>query len=140
MGGGKLMGYVNIEGEILDVEVHPHGYAMVSSGNRDWYVFQDEEQAGQEARDYWLDMAENDQAEFTCMVGESTLVDWALGNFAGPGSEQVTSLNDWLDLWLKAPEEQWASYDGNMVEGTVSKEVMEELGFEDKKVVFYRHN
>jgi len=134
------MGYVNIDGEVLDVDVHPNGYATVSSGNREWYVFQDTEQAGEEARDYWENMAEYDQAEFTCMVGESTLIEWALGNYAGPGSTQVCSLKDWLDLWYDTPEEQWASYDGTEVDGTVSKEVMEELGFDDKDVVFYRHN
>jgi hypothetical protein len=113
---------------------------MVSDGNREWYVFQDEEQAGKEAREYWLDMATYDQAEFVYIVGESTLVEWALGNLAGPGSTQVSSLEEWLDLWLTTPEEQWASYDGNVLDGTVSKEVMDELGFDEKEVVFYRHN
>ena len=133
------MGYVNIDGEVLDVDVYSYEYAMVSSGNREWYVFQDTEQAGEEAREYWENMARYDQAEFACLIGESTLIEWALGNYAGPGSTKVTSLKEWLDLWLNTPEEQWALYDGIELEGTVSKEVMEELGFSAKYVVFYRH-
>ncbi len=56
-------------------------------------------------------MAENDSKEFVCMVGEETLVAWALGQYAGPGSTHVQSLNEWLDLWLNTPEEHFASYD-----------------------------
>jgi hypothetical protein len=134
------VGYVNIDGEVLDVDVQNYEYPMVSHGNREWYVFQDEEHAGKEAREYWMDMAENDQSEFVCIVGENNLVNWALGNMAGPGSTKVSSLEEWFDLWLNIPEEQWASYDGNVLDGTVSKEVMDELGFSDKNVVFYRHN
>jgi len=134
------MGYVKIGDEVLDVEVQTGGYTMVSTGNHDWYVFQDEEHAGEEARSYWEYMANNDKDEFACMVGSETLIDWALGNYAGPGYTKVKSLSEWLDLWLDTPEEQWGTYDGCAEYGTVSKEVMEELGFDDKNVVFYRHN
>lgn len=133
---------INIDGEILDVNVLGNGYPTVDEGGngRDWYIFQNREEAGEAAREYWKDMAENDPSEFTCIVGEESLVKWALNQFAGPGSTQVRNLSDWLDLYLDVPEEQWASYDGAELEGTISKEVMEELGFTDKNVVFYRHN
>ena len=132
------MSYVNIEGEILDVEVQDRKYPTVSHGDREWYVFQDSESAGEAARGYWEEMARTDPDEFTYIVGQRNLVAWALGMWAGPGSKQVTSLKDWLDLWLGTPEEQWASYDGEEVEGTVSREAMGELGFKNKSVVFYR--
>ena len=136
------MGYVNIDNEVMDVNVNNYGYPTVVDGRIGgfWYLFQDHETAGVAAREYWESMAENDPQEFTCMVGEETLVKWALNRFAGPGSTQVRNLEEWLDLWLDTPEEQWGSYDGNCVEGTISKEVQEELGFDSKDVVFYRHN
>lgn len=64
---------------------------------------------------------------------------WALGNPAGPGSTQVESLEEWLDLWLDTPEEEFASYDGEEVEASeADEELIEELGF--TPAVAYRHN
>jgi hypothetical protein len=84
-------------------------------------------------------MAENDPREFTCMVGETTLVKWGLGQMAGPGTTQVRSLEEWLDLWLTIPEEQWASYDGNELDVEyVSPALEAELSI--TPTVAYRHN
>lgn len=136
------MGYVNIEDEILDVEVMQFGdhNFMVRDRNREWYVFQDENVAGEAAREYYKDMAENDPYEIICMVGRDTLIQWGLGRSAGSGYNQVSSLMEWLNLWLDTPEELFASYDGNILTGTVSKDVMNEVGIASKNVVFYRHN
>jgi hypothetical protein len=134
------MNTANIDGEVVEVEVKDFGYQMITSGSREWYIFQNEEEAGKEAREYYKDMAENDAEEFICMVGEETLVKWCLGEYAGPGLTQVTSLEAWLDLWLDNPEEQWAGYDGITLEGTISNDLKEELGFDSNKVIFYRSN
>ena len=106
--------YITIDGETLEVEsVHNNGYLpMLRTEGGDYYIAEDSEEAGRAARRYWADMAENDPAEFTYIVGESTLVAWALGQSAGPGSVGVNSLNEWLDLYLDIPEEQWAGCDG----------------------------
>lgn len=94
--------------------------------------------AGKAARARWAEMAENDHKEFTCMVGEATLVQWALGRPAGPGSRKVNNLNEWLDLWLDTPAEEWASYDGQEHE-VESVELLDlELGW--MPAVAYRHN
>jgi hypothetical protein len=45
-----------------------------------------------------------------------------------------------LDLWFDNPEEQWAGYDGITLEGTISNDLKEELGFDSNKVIFYRSN
>jgi hypothetical protein len=50
----------------------------------------------------------------------------------------VSSLDEWFDLVASVPQEHWASYDGEEVEGTISKEAQEILGFHGKDVVFYR--
>jgi len=93
----------NNEGEVI-------GY-LVELTHGEWYIFGTQEAAGQAARDYWRELAENDPEEFRCIVGDESLVKWALGQYAGPGSTKVNSLEAWLDLWLDTPEECWASYD-----------------------------
>jgi len=88
------------------------GLTLVDTeGGEEFYLAEDTEQAGEEAREYWKDMADNDPQEFTHMVGEQCLIAWALGTYAGPGSTQVSSLSEWLDLWLDTPEDHFASYD-----------------------------
>ena len=134
------MSFVNIDGRTLNVKVYAGNQPMVINHDKEWYVFQSSRSAGKAAREYWEDMAKEDSVEFVYIVGQHTLVQWALGNYAGPGTTKVTSLNKWLDLWLDIPEKQWARYDGNEIEGVLSKEAMIELGFDHKNVVFYRNN
>jgi hypothetical protein len=74
-------------------------------------------------------------------VGEENLIKWAMGESAGPGNHKVTSMNDWLDLWLDTPEEHFAGYDGAEIDidaGDVGQELIDELGFTPE--VAYRHN
>jgi hypothetical protein len=113
--------------------------ALIQDGSREWTVFKDSDDAGQDAREYWANMARNDPAEFALMVGESTLVSWGLGQPAGPGSYKVRSLSAWLDLWLDTPEDHHARYDGE--ERTVDhigEDLCEEVGF--TPTVAYRVN
>ncbi len=135
--------FLVIDGELIDVDdTRDTGWsdlALAESGQREWCVAPDSETAGAAAREYWASMAANDPEEFTRLVGKSTLVSWCLGQLAGPGSTKVTSLDDWLDLWLNTPEEQWAGHDG--VECDVefaSPDLVTDLGFEP--TVAYRHN
>ena len=72
------------------------------------------------------------------MVGEKTLVAWGLRQYAGPGSTQVKSLEEWLDLWLDTPEEHFASCDSEEREVSRCGKLREELGF--IPTVAYRHN
>ena len=132
---------VTIEGEVYDIdEVMSHGHLkVIRAGRLEWYVAEDTEAAGVAARDYWSEMATNDSKEFTCMVGEDTLVKWGLGQYAGPGNSQVKSLEEWLDLHLDIPEETWGHYDGSELDVTdSSQELQDELGF--IPTVAYRHN
>jgi len=108
----KIIAYINDDRIVFDSDDdNDNGYKTIESDKGDFILFEDSEIAGKEAREYWEDMAENDSKEFVCMVGEETLVAWALGQYAGPGSTHVQSLNEWLDLWLNTPEEHFASYD-----------------------------
>jgi hypothetical protein len=130
-----------IDGERIGIdEVAWHGYLpMVNSGQLEWFVAESSEVAGEAARKYWEDLAQDDPKEFTCMVGEATLIAWGLGQWAGPGSTTVRSLEEWLDLWLATPEEEFASYDGQECEVSgCSEDLASDLGF--TPTVAYRHN
>ncbi len=83
------------------------------------------EVAGEEARARWADMAENSPREIRAIVGDETLVQWALGQWGGSGSRQFRSLTEWLDSWREAPAEEFASYDGHerRIEGPTRAEI-----------------
>ena len=104
----------------------------------EWYVAEDHEAAGQAARKYWAELAENDPTEFACLIGEETLVRWGMNQYAGPGTTQVRNLAEWLDLWLDTPEEEFASYDGHEKDVLRCGKLAEELGF--TPTLAYRHN
>jgi len=105
----------------------------------DFIVSSSRESAGAAARERWQEMAENDPEEFRMMVGDESLVRWALGQSAGPGTSQVNSLGEWLDLHLEVPEEEWAGYDGTERDvERVSSDIVAELGY--APTVAYRCN
>lgn len=132
---------IKLNGKVLVVnDIHDYGYLpiVVLDDGQEWYIAEDSDHAGREARQYWEDMADNDPEELRCIIGDDTLVKWALGEWAGPGSTKVKSLSDWLDLWLDTPEENFAGYDGTEVDVERVGKLAEELGF--TPTVAYRHN
>lgn len=141
---------ITIDDEVYEVtKVQDHSYLPLLdcrwagadrfSHRWEFYVAESTEKAGEAARRYWVDMAENDRGEFACIVGAENLVAWALGESAGPGSTHVHSLEEWFDLCATVPEEQWASYDGTELDvDEVSEALAEKLGF--VPTVAYRHN
>ena len=111
----KIVAYIDNKRVVFDTEdVNEFGHlpAIKTEDDKEFYLSESSEKAGEQAREYWEDMAMNDPQEFTCIVGEETLIQWGFGNYAGPGSTAVQSLEEWLDLHLDAPEEHFASYDG----------------------------
>ena len=124
--------------EIVSVNDYGAGTYINLADGTEWVVFESREDAGKEAREYWSDMAEHDPAEFTCMVGESTLISWGLGRADGPGTTKVRSLSEWLDLWPNTPEEHFASYDGDEVRVVGFSDPDNEIGF--RPAVAYRHS
>jgi hypothetical protein len=118
----------------------PDGMAAVETyEGKEFYLAPDSESAGKAARARWAEMAADDPTEFRHMVGDETLVKWALGQSAGPGNTAVRSLTEWLDLWISTPEEEWAGYDGSEAEvDRVSADVTARIGF--TPTVAYRYN
>ena len=95
-------------------------------GGDEVYLFQSREEAGEWARQTWEDRINDDAEEAIHMLGAETLIRWALGKPAGPGSTQVRSLNEWLDLWLDTPEEEFGE-EFEVVQ--VAEDLVERLGF-----------
>ena len=123
--------------ESPDISEETENSARLTDGIEEWHVFSSAEAAGEAAREYWEDLSKNDPQEFAALVGSETLISWALGKWAGPGSTQTTSLSDWLDLWLNTPEEHFASYDGSERKvDEIGADLEKELGF--KPTVAYR--
>jgi len=140
---------IKFDNKIYEVkEIQHYGYLplLILDDDTEWYIAENHEEAGKAAREYWEELAQSDPEELTCLIGEKTLVAWALGQSAGPGSTAVNSLEEWLDLFLDAPEEEFAHYDGIEQEvDVVSRDIYEECGFsydpaDDCPVVIYRHN
>jgi len=133
--------WIEIDGERHDIDrTYDGGHlTMIESGRMDWYIAADAAEAGEAAVTYWRELAEGDPDEFTVLVGRDTLIAWALGRYAGPGSTRVCSLREWLELWRNTPEEQWASYDCHQCQVTaISPALEDEIGF--RPTVAYRHN
>jgi len=131
-----------VDGEVTKCRVE---YDRVTTDDdNDYYVFANSKEAGKAARKYWEDLAQQDSKEFICLVGEETLLRWALGQCAGPGSTQVSSLSEWLDLWLDTPEEHFAGYDDIENDCQISAALAKELDIENPndedwvEVVSYR--
>jgi hypothetical protein len=131
---------IKIDGEVMIVDkVYGGDYLpMIECDGMEFYLAEDSESAGQAARKRWEEMAESDPSEFRCIVGDDTLVKWALGQYAGPGYNQVRSLEEWLDLWLDTPEEEFASYDSDERQVQRVGNLRIELGF--TPTVAYRCN
>lgn len=86
-----------IEGEIEDGELGP----VLLANDGEWMLFESEEAAGVRARRFMADLSRQDPEEFANLVGGSeVLLGWTTGIPAGPGTEKVTSLRKYLDLWL----------------------------------------
>jgi len=132
---------IKIDGVIYDIKkLYNGGYlpTIETETGEEFYLARDFNEAGEAARKYWEDLAQDDPKELTCLVGEKVLVNWGLGMSDGPGSTAVNSLEEWLDLWLDTPEEQWAGYDGRELMVDRVGTLINELGF--RPTVAYRYN
>lgn len=105
-------GKIIIDGNEYEIDdIYNFGYLpIVKCGNMEFYVAEDTEAAGEKAKEYWQDMIDNDPKEFTCIIGEERLLQWALGRSDGYG---ISSAQEFLDKVADHPEEEFGSYDGN---------------------------
>ena len=89
-----------------------HAEITVDCDTQSWpkeiVLFKDKEEAGKFVREYWDDFINHETPEeVICLLGAETLISWALGREAGPGSTKVSSLKEWLDLHIDVPEEHF---------------------------------
>lgn len=109
-----IVAYIDGERVVFDPdEVMDYGNLPLikTTDGKEFYIAESSEDAGEKTREYWEDLAHDDPEEFASIVGAKNLIQWGLGNYAGPGYTQVTSLTEWLDLHLDAPHEHFAGYD-----------------------------
>ena len=93
----------------------------------DIVLFKSREDAGQYVRDYWEDYIDSESPdEVVAILGAENLISWALGRLAGPGSVKVRSLQEWLDLYLDAPEEH---FEEEYSVEAIGENLVEILGF-----------
>lgn len=103
------------------------------------YVAESTETAGAAAKEYHKDLAENDAAEFSALVGAESLIAWGLGQWGGPGANQYRSLEEWLDGVAEEPEVFFGSQDSTDIDvDDFSEALQTELGFDPG--VVYLHN
>ncbi|RLG43286.1 MAG: hypothetical protein DRN81_06840 [Thermoproteota archaeon] len=128
---------IEINGKVETVtDVKDDNFLVIKE--KEYYIFQDSEAAGEAAREYWTELAESDPEELAFIVGEKALIAWGLGREYAVGSIGVSSLEDWLNLWEDVPEEHFASYDGLEVAARINKKLQRELFFDSGEVVVYR--
>ena len=145
---GTIGSFLLDDGEVVIVkEIHDYGYLTLLEDDegREWYIAQNNSEAGEASVEYYRDLINHDPDEFIYLVGKDTLIQWALGNYA----RGVKSLNEWLDVVYDHPEELWASYDSfeRDVE-SMSRGLADELGYprisdgwdDDTSPVVYLHN
>ena len=98
-----------------------------TSWPRDILLFKTREDAGQYARQYWEDYIECESSEeVVAILGAETLISWALGRSAGPGTSKVNSLEEWLDLHIDTPEEH---FEEEYEIDAIASNLVEILGF-----------
>ena len=108
-----------------------HAEISVQSDTASWptdiMLFKTREDAGQYARQYWEDYIECESSEeVVSLLGAETLISWALGRSAGPGTSKVNSLEEWLDLYIDTPE---VHFEEEYEIEAIGENIVEILGF-----------
>ena len=108
-----------------------HAEISIQTDTTSWptdiLLFKTREDAGEYARQYWADYIDHESSEEVVnLLGAETLISWALGKLAGPGSEKVRNLEEWLDLYIDTPDEH---FEEEYEIEAIGKNIVEKLGF-----------
>ena len=108
----------------------------------EWYIAKNYDESGKAARKYWEDIIRDDPEEFRCIIGEKRLLKWALNESDEFG---ICNLEEFLEKVEDCPEETFATYDGNIIEGIedIDDELADELKIDKKElyaVILMQHN
>ena len=120
---------------VAEVDCNPlsptHAEISVQNDTSSWptgiMLFKTREDAGQYVRDYWEDYVDSESPEeVMAILGAETLISWALGRSAGPGTSKVNNLKEWLDLYVDTPEEH---FEEEYEIDAIASNLVEILGF-----------
>lgn len=136
---------IKFDGETYEIEELINGSylpILQLDDGTEWYIAKDYDEAGKAARKYWEDIIRNDPEEFRCIIGEERLLKWALNESDEFG---IHNLDKFLERVEDYPEETFATYDGNLIEGIedIDDELADELEIDKKElyaVILMRHN
>lgn len=126
--------------EVREVTLDYGGYGgtfVEVEGGREYVLFDDAEEAGEAAAKYWRELAQDDPQEFAAIIGAERLVLWGMGQSDEFG---IDSLDTFCEVTATVPEEEWAKYDGEEREFTVTFAAEEGEEAEEFSGVAYRHN
>lgn len=114
-------------------------FVEIEDSQEEYVLFDDAEEAGEAAADYWRELAQSDPKEFAAIIGTERLVLWGMRQQDSYG---IDGLDSFCEVTATVPEEEWAKYDG--VESDATVKLMQEKDDEGKpqelQVVAYRHN
>ena len=106
------------------------GQITVRADTQSWpkeiFLFKSNKEAGQYAREYWEECIHGDRETAIEILGAETLLSWAFGEAAGPGSVKTKNLEEWLDLYLDAPDEH---FEEEFSVDAIGSNIIEILGF-----------
>lgn len=106
-----------IDNEMVSVESafelndHYNSIIMTTKCGRVYTLFPNSAAAGRSVRNYYQDMIYKNPKLLIDTVGVKNLLNWGMRRLSGPGKKKVRSLEDWLCLIERKPEEFFARKD-----------------------------
>ena len=125
-----------IDDEVLEAEeirLTDKG-CIIKIGQRSFHVYQNREDAGEEAYIYYKSMAKHFPEEFIYIVGEQALIYWCLGHY----HSGYSSLEEYFDYYANHPEEHFATKNGEELDIRINRNLMFALGFGCTSCVAYQ--
>jgi hypothetical protein len=83
--------------------------------------------------DYYYDMIREDKDGFIEIVGETSLIQWAFGDYGGPGHEKACSLKEWVELASIYEEEYFGELPVDI--RIVSSDILDKYSFSMEEAI-----
>ena len=125
--------------EVTIVEVGSNGYLPTIRTEAQEYVCAiDGQAAGEQARQYWLDMLNNETQEFLDMMGPNIVAAWLQNRITAAPFVPYGSIGfgDWLDSVNTFPSGTWSGTGEDVEAETDDDDLLEQLGFDADDMPF----
>ena len=141
--------FVQIQDRQYQVKEIKEGHALplvVLDDGHEFFIGSSPEDAGEAAARYYWNLVDQDPHKLRQLIGDETLINWAMGKESGPvgrHEKSATSLQEWIEKIVKRhPDVEFGHYVGSEVRVGVSGDLARRLGIdpEDKVIVGYCNN